>query len=140
MTRFVYFNNNPEYRPSKNGKIKNWYRNDCTTRAISCALNLRWKDVLYEQFKYALQLCDMPDSIKVVNETLVHYGFVKHSYPRGQKRETVDQFCKNHPKGIFILNLAGHLTCVKDGLFYDVWDCSHKTAYNYYEISLENKD
>ena len=43
-------------------------------------------------------------------------------------------FCATHPKGRYILNMAGHWSCCVDGIIYDTWDCSEKCVYTAYEI------
>lgn len=52
--------------------------------------------------------------------------------------------CKVHvdgnelPKvGSYILNLSGHLSCIKDGVLYDIYDCSrdgNRCVYGYWAI------
>lgn len=132
---YKFYNPNPTYKEPKPGKKpKKWNKIDCTTRALCAITGKSWKDVFYAQVKTALENFDMPDSNPVFEKTLDYYSGTRHSYPRGQKRETVKIFAANHPTGKYILNLAGHVVAVIDGDYYDVWDCGNKTAYSYYEF------
>ena len=55
---------------------------------------------------------------------------------------TIGSGCKVHvradelPKGTLILKLSSHLTCVKDGVLYDTYDCSRdgtRCVYGFYK-------
>ena len=35
---------------------------------------------------------------------------------------TVNDFCTDNPKGVFILAISGHVVAVSDGKYYDTWD------------------
>lgn len=37
---------------------------------------------------------------------------------------SVDDFCLDHPKGLYVLTLKNHVVAVEDGDIYDTWDCS----------------
>ena len=36
---------------------------------------------------------------------------------------TVGQFADRHPFGIYLIRVPFHLTCIIDGVCYDIWDC-----------------
>lgn len=48
---------------------------------------------------------------------------------------TVEQFCRDHPSGRFILDLPGHWVGVCNGDHYDSWDCGTETVNFAYEIT-----
>ena len=59
---------------------------------------------------------------------------------------TIGSGCKVHlkedelPKGVIILKVSHHLTCVKDGVIYDTYDCSREESrcvYGYYKEAIE---
>ena len=136
-TYYKHYNPNPKYSRVPGKKEKAWAGEDCTTRAFCAALNKSWMDIFKAQIDISLEICDMPNSTRVLDCMFKKYGFVKCSYKRGQKRETIKLFCKNHPVGTYILRLAGHIVCVKDGRYYDAWDSGDMTAYSYYELPAE---
>lgn len=62
---------------------------------------------------------------------------------------TIGSGCKVHlkadelPKGTLIVSVSKHLTCVKDGVLYDTYDCSRgetRCVYGYYtKVTAESK-
>lgn len=53
---------------------------------------------------------------------------------KGKRRMTAEQFCKKHKRGHFILRMAGHVACVKDGQLYDTHDSSGSCVYKAWEV------
>lgn len=128
--RYVY------YQPNKKD-IKDKF-GDCQIRALSKALDCTW----LEAFDKAIEVCreewvslifDAPVPIR--KRMLDKLGFDYHgvSNKTGTTRPTVDSFAKDHPKGTYILNVAGHEVACVDGKYYDTWDCGHKSLYGYFE-------
>ena len=72
------------------------------------------------------------NTLEGFEQVMIDLGFKKVSYPRGQKRETANEFAETHKDMVAILNLAGHYTCIKNGEILDTRDCGWKTAYNYW--------
>ena len=98
---------------------------DCTVRALSKALGKDWMTVY-------LGLCieggmefDMPSANATWGAYLRKNGFQRELAPDDL---TVEEFVDNHPRGVFILALSGHVVCVKDGTLYDTWDSSQETV------------
>lgn len=118
-----------------NANPKEWKREgDCVVRAISLANNVSWQ-VTYKQ------LCElgekrfrMPNSKPVYEELLKKNGFVKYKMPRhyDNTRYTIKELIDENPNVTMVISLANHLTCAKDGVLYDTWDCSKKSVGNYY--------
>lgn len=128
--RFCY------YQPNKKD-LKDEY-GDCTIRALTKALGVTWLEA-YDRmiplcrFYQVSNIFDAPAYIE--RQIIEKLGFKYHgiSNKKGSKRPTVDSFAKDHPDGVYILNVANHeVTCV-DGKYYDTWDCGHKSLYGYYE-------
>ena len=46
---------------------------------------------------------------------------------------TVARFAKEHPSGIYILALSGHVVCIKDGDWLDSWDSGNEIVLYYWE-------
>lgn len=104
------------YQPNPCGRIVG----DCAVRAISAALNLSWEESFDLLTKFARNMCDMPSSDEVWGAVLRANGFYKELTP-GDGYE-VYNFCKDNPKGVFVLGLGGHVTTVIDGDVYDSWN------------------
>lgn len=120
---------------------------DCVTRAICNATSLDYKKVYDDLNKLALN-----------ENTKSHRGGKKSSSRNGVFKETykkyletlgwkwkptmlVGQGCKVHlredelPKGTIICSVSKHLTCIKDGVLYDTYDCSRngtRCVYGYW--------
>ena len=39
---------------------------------------------------------------------------------------TVREFAKRNPIGTYVIRVPNHLTAIKDGKLYDIWDCSYE--------------
>lgn len=35
----------------------------------------------------------------------------------------VGEFADKYPVGVYLLRINGHITCLIDGIIYDLWDC-----------------
>lgn len=129
---FKYFNPNPKAKVNKDGTPKKWNLGDCAVRAVCGATCLGWVDAYKQMSESALKVFEPFNCSKGFDQCMKDLGFVKMSYQRGVKRETVKEFAVNHRNQICIVSLAGHYVCCKNGQYHDVWDCGNKTAYCYY--------
>ena len=116
---------------------------DCVKRAISKAANMDYMEVQRELNRYkkvtgASSYNTDYNPHKYVENVL--HG-VKMSFPAkaGKKRMTPEQFCKDYPRGNYILNMAGHWTCVVDGVIYDTWCPEGRCVYTAYKVTPETK-
>ena len=46
-----------------------------------------------------------------------------------------DEFVWKYGKGTYIVKMAKHIACIKDGKLLDTWDSSEKTIYTAWKIS-----
>lgn len=132
MNYFEYYNPNPTARAISSGKPLKWHKGDCTIRAICKASGLSWLaifDILVESARKNFSMVNDQSNVERVLEQL---GFEKVSYAKGRSRETVREFCRNHPDTTAVLRVANHEVCVSNGKYYDTWDCGNYTAYCYY--------
>lgn len=110
MTKFKYWNENPDGE----------HIGDCVTRAITLASGLP-----YETIKHKLWLngelydCDCLSKFCYANfiENVLGYKQVPCD------NLTVGEFADKHLYGTYLIRIANHLTCVKDGICYDTWNC-----------------
>ncbi len=123
---YVYFCNNPKGKCSIG---------DCVIRAISKALGISWETVYIDLVMEGYLDCDMPSSNKVWGAYLYSKGFTKNNIP--YYGYTIRDFCLDHPKGIYVLGTGTHAVAVKDGSYFDTWDCGDENAVFYWEKEVE---
>lgn len=98
---------------------------DCAVRAIARALNIDWETAYMMIADNGLDMGDMPSSDSVWGAVLRQNGFYRMSIPnKCPDCYTVDDFCKDNPKGTFVLGFGGHVATVVDGNLYDAWNSS----------------
>ena len=110
---------------------------DYVIRAIATALNKDWHDVALDLFHISLTIPTSQTATETYTEYLSEYETipVKYETLTGKKRYRIKDICGW--KGIYIVSVANHLTCVKDGELLDTWDCSEKCAYKIWKVSRE---
>ena len=52
-------------------------------------------------------------------------------------KTTVEEFCEQHPRSRYILDMDEHWSACVDGCIYDTWDCGNKKVNFAYEITTE---
>lgn len=112
------FNNNPTGRRV----------GDCAVRAIAKALGVDWETAygLISAAGYAMG--DMPSSDSVWGAVLRQNGFYRAAIPNTcPDCYTAEDFCRDNPRGTFVLGFGGHVATVQDGVLYDSWDSSQET-------------
>lgn len=112
-----------EYNPNPTGRSVG----DCAVRAIARALNIDWEEAYLMISANGYDMGDMPSSDSVWGAVLRQHGFYKKAIPNFcPDCYTVEDFCKDNPKGTFVLGFGGHVATVKDGALYDSWDSSRE--------------
>lgn len=46
---------------------------------------------------------------------------------------TIEDFCKEHPQGIYIIGTGTHCVAIEDGCIFDTWNSSDETPIYYYQ-------
>ena len=125
------------YNPNPQGKLE---IGDCVIRAISKALNYDWERTYIELALQGFIMADMPSSNAVWGSYLIEKGFEEHLLVR-RCREcySIQDFCKDHPIGIYIVGTGSHAACIKDGNLYDSFDSSNMNPTYYFE-KMEMKE
>ena len=103
--------------------------NDCVVRAISKAEGKTW-DKTYEE------LSDIAQHEGILLDDV---NFVENYLDKRYKRachysKTVGEFAKEHRKGTYLVTMQGHITCVKDGIIYDTFNCSPRRMFCAWEV------
>ena len=118
-----------EYNPNPVGRKVG----DCAVRAISKALGIDWETAFILITVNAYQMGDMPSSDSVWGSVLRENGFYKKVIPNYcPDCYTVEDFCYDHPEGIFVLGFGGHVATVMNGKLYDSWDSSREIPTYYW--------
>lgn len=129
---YRYYNPNPKARvDKKTGKPCRWSHYDCVVRAVCCLTGKSWMDAYKFICECGAKVYDMPDGPKAIAEAMKQLGGTKYSWPRGEKRQTVEEIAwdtagKDY---VIIANLAGHVVCCKNGAYWDTWNSGDRTAY-----------
>ena len=81
-------------------------------------------------------MCDMPSSNAVWGAVLRDRGFVQYAFPPDLPQEyTLRDFCRDHPRGVYVVATGGHVVASVDGDYLDTWDSGHE--YPLYFFSRE---
>lgn len=103
-------------------------------RAVSKALNLNWDDAYALLVMAGFAAKDMPSSDAVWGSVLKRHGFVKHAMPDScPDCYTAEDFCHDHPDGVYVLGFGGHVATVINGTIYDCWNSSYEVPQFYWE-------
>ena len=124
MKRWVYYNPNP-----KEMKV-----GDCAVRACCKATYSTWNQVFADLVEIAYRRKDVLSANAVWGEYLNRNGYVRHEVETYMtERSTVNDFCKTHPYGTYVLGLDGHVVAVEDGKYFDTWDSGDRIPLYYWE-------
>ena len=112
MSDFKYTNRNP----------MGIREEDCVTRAIQFATGESY-------FKIRKQLGLVADLLECQELCVCCYNFLiekVYNFPKEDidRDITAGEFAKQHPKGIYLIRMEGHLSVVSYGIINDTWDCS----------------
>lgn len=110
---------------------------DCTVRAIALALNKEWDDIYLDLCLQGYVSKDMPSSNEVWGEYLTKRGWTMHRLQDSCPMcYTIEDFCKDHPDGTYIVATGTHVVCVQNGNYQDTWDSGTKTPMFYFERGM----
>ena len=114
-----------------------WDRGDCVIRALANAISCSWLDAFDYLTKKARRDYNVPNDGPGFRKWLVEGGAIWNHCKavKGKKRMTVLQFAETHPKGRYVVTIAGHETAVVDGVILDAWNCGEKCVVGYFDMS-----
>ena len=105
---------------------------DCTVRAICKATGKSWEQVYASLCAFGFFFKDMPSANLVWGRYLKELGFRRYLIDDTLEDYTVADFCRDHPKGTYILAIDGHVVCAVDGFYYDSWDSGQEIPIFYW--------
>lgn len=118
-----------EYNPNPVGRKVG----DCSVRAIAKALKTDWETAYTMIALNGYNMGDMPSSDSVWGAVLRQNNFYRKAVPNTcPDCYTVNDFCRDHPYGTFVLGFGGHVATVVDGDLYDSWDSSDELPQYYW--------
>lgn len=118
-----------EYNPNPVGRRVG----DCAVRAVAKALDHDWETAYTMLVANGFLMGDMPSSDSVWGATLRQHGFIRESVPNTcPDCYTAEDFCNDHPDGVFVLGFGGHTATIVDGTLYDSWDSSNEIPQFYW--------
>ena len=106
---------------------------DCTVRALCKATGKGWEPTFCALSLEGFMRRDMPSANHVWGAYLKRHGFRRNVIPNDcPDCYTVADFCQDHPKGLFVLAIDGHVVAVEDGDWYDTWDSGTEVPIYYW--------
>ena len=113
---FVEFNPNPTGRNNVD---------DCAVRAIAKALDIDWETAYAMLAANGYAMGDMMHANSVWGALLRRNGFYRQAIPNTcPDCYTAEDFCKDYPKGTYVLGFGNHVATIVDGTLYDSWNSS----------------
>ena len=112
-----------------NANTKGKFHNDCTVRAISLAEGKSWDETYEELSGIAQRNGIILDDVNFI-EPLLDSRYERTCY----EDLTVGEFAYNHPTGIYLVTMNGHITCCIDGTIFDTFDCRDRIMWCAWEV------
>ncbi len=114
MSYYRYFNPNPEGHTDAI---------DCTVRALCAALDIDWDWAYCLTAARGFEEKRMPVRNVTWWTILRRNGFDRAIIPNScPDCYTAADFCRDHPRGVYVLCFDEHTACVRDGQVWDSYD------------------
>ena len=126
MSRYRFKNMNPEGK-----KV-----DDCTVRTLSLVSGLEWDRVYDDLCDIGKWLRVMPSTNEAWNSWLELHHWKMHEVKGRPEDYNVNDFCVEHPRGVYVLGLRNHVVAVIDGHYYDTWDCGERPVLYYWTLEV----
>lgn len=119
-----------KYNPNPTGRSVG----DCAVRAIAKALDTDWEQAYAMIVINGFAMGDMPSGDSVWGSVLREHGFYRSAIPNTCPNcYTIEDFCRDNPKGVFVLGTGNHVVTVVDGDYFDIWDSGREIpVYSWY--------
>lgn len=118
-----------------------WYQpnnhrtGDCVIRAHSKYYDLSWVETFDQLVPVARREQENLGRLYLDRTgDIDDFKLVWHPVPivKGKKRMTVEEFCKRHHDGRYIVKVSNHVVTVKDGYYWDIWECGDSALFGYW--------
>lgn len=95
---------------------------------------MSWDEAYANLAIYGLLQKNMPSANSTWGAFLRSKGLKRRAIPDDKPDDyTVEDFCREHPEGMYIVATEGHVLTVVDGDWWDSWDSSQEFPIFYYE-------
>lgn len=119
-----------EYNPNPKGRRAG----DCVVRAISKIMNKSWGEIYINLCLLGYKMADMPTANHVWGRYLEENGYIRRTLPDTCPNcYTVEDFCREHKEGYFLLATGEHAIAVIDSIYFDAWDSGQEVPIYYFE-------
>lgn len=106
---------------------------DCAIRAVAVALNISWDDAFDMVCQMAKGMGVMPHNNSAWGAVLRQHGFIRKIIPNTCPNcYTINDFCMDNPKGVFVIGTGTHAVAVIDGNYYDTWNSGNEIPVYYW--------
>lgn len=109
---------------------------DCVIRAISKALEQSWEKTYIDLCVQGFILGDLPNSNAIFSAYLRRKGFKRRTIEDCPECYTVEDFCQDHPKGVYVIGTGTHAVCICDGCAFDAWNSLQECPVYYFEKEI----
>lgn len=118
-----------QYNPNPLGKVAE----DCTVRAISKLTGKDWDEAYLLVCTGGLIEKTMPDQKSAIATLMNLIGYDKHSLPDTCPMcYTIKKFCRDFPRGKYMVATGSHVVAVINGNYYDAFDSGNEVLLNYW--------
>lgn len=107
-----------------NANARGNFVNDCTIRAISLAEGKSWDESYEELSDIAQRNGIILDDVNFI-EPLLDSRYRRVCY----RRKYVGDFVEENSEGTYLITMKGHITCCKNGVLYDTFDCRDRVMW-----------
>lgn len=119
-----------KYNPNPN-KIR---VGDCVIRSLALATGSDWESTYVKLVFYGFKMADMPSSNHVWGSFLIDHGFARRELPSEHcGNYTVKNFCKDHPRGLYVIATGSHVVTAINGNYYDSWNSGDEIITYFFE-------
>lgn len=106
---------------------------DCAIRAVSVALNVSWDEAFDMIAKMAKNMATTMNANAAWGAVLRQHGFKRAVIPNTcPDCYTVEDFCKEHPEGVYVLGTGTHAIAAIDGNYIDTWRSGNEVPQYYW--------
>lgn len=124
MSHYKYFNPNPKLHTDAI---------DCTVRALCAALDIEWDWAYCLTAARGYEEKRMPVRNGTWWVVLRRHGFDRAIIPNTcPDCYTAADFCRDHPRGVYVLGFEGHTAAVRDGCVLDSFDSTDMVPIYYW--------
>ena len=107
---------------------------DCAIRAVAVALDISWDEAFDLIADSAKAMGGVMHQNAAFGAVLRKHGFIRRIIPNTcPDCYTVEDFCRDHPEGVYVLGTGSHAVACVRGNHIDSWDSGQEIPIFYWE-------